>query len=77
MKPDRAAGVVLAQDLMLHEIVTCCLRDTLPQVMEAVVVKLPVIFSASFSGQMSIVCVRTHYCLLRLNSSRTFEKRNH
>ena len=30
MKPDPAASAVLAQDLMLHEIVTCCLRDTLP-----------------------------------------------
>ena len=29
MKPDPAAGVVLDQDLMLHEIVTCCVRDTL------------------------------------------------
>ena len=27
---DPAASAVLAQDLMLHEIVTCCLRDTLP-----------------------------------------------
>ena len=51
MKPDPAASVVLDQNLMLHEVVTCCVRDTL----------LPRDYDGSSRGEAACYCLHMFF----------------